>query len=117
MNRCRNSLYIPIVPTELSPLFLLSARVKHIPDAELSRIFQMPKLGTKLKQDSIPLSYTPRKFASHPSNSYFYIIEADHRVTGPDATAKKVAELVSSLLHFTLFITLTSDRSVLKAKW
>ncbi|EIM81285.1 uncharacterized protein STEHIDRAFT_86633 [Stereum hirsutum FP-91666 SS1] len=59
------------------------------------RIFQMPKLGTKLKQDSIPLSYTPRKFASHPSNSYFYIIEADHRVTGPDATAKKVAELRS----------------------
>lgn len=54
----------------------------------------MPKLGTKLKQDSIPLSYTPRKFASHPSNSYFYIIEADHRVTGADAAAKKVAELV-----------------------
>lgn len=63
----------------------------------------MPKLGTKLKQDSIPLSYTPRKFASHPSNSYFYIIEADHRVTGPDAAAKKVAELVRSHLHFGVF--------------
>ncbi|KAK7473160.1 pre-mRNA-splicing factor rse1 [Stygiomarasmius scandens] len=57
------------------------------------RIFQIPKLGTKLKQDSIPLSFTPRKFITHPSNNYFYLIEGDHRVLGDDAAAKKLAEL------------------------
>lgn len=58
------------------------------------RIFQVPKLGMKLKQDSIPLSYTPRKFITHPANSYFYLIEGDHRVMGQDAVDKKLAELV-----------------------
>ncbi|PBK73578.1 hypothetical protein ARMSODRAFT_952665 [Armillaria solidipes] len=57
------------------------------------RIFQIPKLGTRLKADSIPLSYTPRKFITHPHNEYFYIIEADHRTLGDDAVAKKLAEL------------------------
>ncbi|KAF8907837.1 CPSF A subunit region-domain-containing protein [Gymnopilus junonius] len=57
------------------------------------RIFQIPKLGMKLKQDSIPLSYTPRKFITHPGNNYFYMIEADHRVMSEDATAKKLQEL------------------------
>lgn len=60
-----------------------------------SRIFQIPKLGTKLKQDSIPLSYTPRKFITHPTNRYFYLIEGDHRTMGEDAVAKKLDELVS----------------------
>jgi splicing factor 3B subunit 3 len=40
------------------------------------RIFQVPKLGTKIKQDSIPLSYTPRKFITYPGNQYFYMIES-----------------------------------------
>ncbi|KAF7971621.1 hypothetical protein HWV62_20728 [Athelia sp. TMB] len=57
------------------------------------RIFQIPKLGTKLKQDAIPLSYTPRKFISHPSNPYFYLIEGDHRVMGEAAAAQKLDEL------------------------
>ncbi|KAF8070070.1 CPSF A subunit region-domain-containing protein [Lyophyllum atratum] len=57
------------------------------------RIFQIPKLGTKLKQDSIPLSYTPRKFITHPSNHYFYLIEGDHRVMGEDAASKRLDEL------------------------
>ncbi|KAK0505095.1 CPSF A subunit region-domain-containing protein [Armillaria luteobubalina] len=57
------------------------------------RIFQIPKLGTKLKADSIPLSYTPRKFITHPHNEYFYVIEADHRTLGDDAAANKLAEL------------------------
>ncbi|TDL17743.1 hypothetical protein BD410DRAFT_807099 [Rickenella mellea] len=45
------------------------------------RIFTIPKLGTKLKQTSMQLSYTPRKITLHPDNKYFYMIEADHRVT------------------------------------
>ncbi|KAG6897777.1 pre-mRNA-splicing factor rse1 [Termitomyces sp. T32_za158] len=57
------------------------------------RIFQIPKLGTKLKQDSIPLSYTPRKFITHPSNHYFYMIEGDHRVMGEGAASKRLDEL------------------------
>ncbi|KAN0135379.1 CPSF A subunit region domain containing protein [Lactarius tabidus] len=59
------------------------------------RIFQISKLGTKLKQDSLQLSYTPRRFITHPNNSYFYIIESDHRVLGDDAAGKKVQELRS----------------------
>ncbi|KAF9010785.1 mono-functional DNA-alkylating methyl methanesulfonate N-term-domain-containing protein [Cyathus striatus] len=59
------------------------------------RIFGIPKLGMKLKQDSMPLSYTPRKFITHPdpSNSYFYMIESDHRVMSEDAATKKLNEL------------------------
>ncbi|KAL5528100.1 RSE1 [Sanghuangporus sanghuang] len=52
------------------------------------RIFQIPKLGTKLKQESMPLTYTPRKFIPHPMYPYFYMIECDHRVLG-DETAKQ----------------------------
>lgn len=50
----------------------------------------------KLKQDTMPLSYTPRKFITHPTNNYFYMIESDHRVMGEAATAKKLQELVRS---------------------
>ncbi|KAI5116752.1 hypothetical protein M0805_001610 [Coniferiporia weirii] len=57
------------------------------------RIFQIPKLGTKLKQDSMPLTYTPRKFIPHPTNQFFYMIEADHRVMGDEAAKQKLDEL------------------------
>ncbi|EPT04569.1 hypothetical protein FOMPIDRAFT_95487 [Fomitopsis schrenkii] len=56
------------------------------------RIFQIPKLGTKLKQDAIPLSYTPRKFIPHPTNGLFYLIEGDHRVRSDAAVARLVQE-------------------------
>lgn len=58
------------------------------------RIFQIPKLGTKLKQDAIPLSYTPRKFISHPTNQYFYLIEGDHRVMAEAAAANRLNDMV-----------------------
>ncbi|KAH7888865.1 CPSF A subunit region-domain-containing protein [Phlebopus sp. FC_14] len=57
------------------------------------RIFQVPKLGMKLKQDAIPLSYTPRKFISHPTNRYLYLIEGDHRVMGEEAINKRLQEI------------------------
>ena len=63
------------------------------------RIFQVPKLGTKLKQDSMPLSYTPRKFITHPGNHYFYMIEGDHRVLGEVAADAKLQELVCKLIN------------------
>lgn len=49
----------------------------------------------KLKQDSIPLSYTPRRFISHPANRYLYLIEGDHRVMGEEAVDKRLQQLVS----------------------
>ena len=52
-----------------------------------------------MKQDSIPLSYTPRKFISHPTDTVFYMIEADHRTYGPAATQRIIAEKVSSDLE------------------
>lgn len=61
-----------------------------------SSIFTIPKLGEKLKQDSIPLSYTPRKFISHPAANVFYMIESDHRTYGPAATQRIIGEKVSS---------------------
>ena len=55
----------------------------------------------KLKQDSMPLSYTPRKFITHPTNHYLYMIEGDHRVMGLDAVNKRMQELVQTF--FILF--------------
>jgi splicing factor 3B subunit 3 len=81
-------------------------------------IFQIAKLGTKLKQDSLQLSYTPRKFTTHPGNTYFYIIESDHRVLGEVAAAKKLQELVSLLYSEIAYLILTwhvSQRSQKKA--
>ncbi|EIW82846.1 hypothetical protein CONPUDRAFT_81012 [Coniophora puteana RWD-64-598 SS2] len=57
------------------------------------RIFQIPKLGMKLKQDAVPLSYTPRKFVSHPANQYLYLIQGDHRVMSESAAEKKLQEM------------------------
>ena len=60
------------------------------------RIFSITKLGTKLKQDAIPLEYTPRKFVTHPHNHYFYLIESDHRVLSEEAANKQLEKLVSA---------------------
>lgn len=70
------------------------------------RIFQIPKLGQKLKQEIMPLLYTPRKFVSHPVNKLFYLIEADHRTLGPDAAQMQLAELVSRMASIFLYATI-----------
>lgn len=77
-------------------------------------IFQVPKLGTKLKHDSIPLSYTPRKFITHPDpdNHFFYVIEGDHRVWGDEAAAQKIQEMVGDIFVILQFIFLTGSSSV-----
>ncbi|WOO84633.1 Pre-mRNA-splicing factor RSE1 [Vanrija pseudolonga] len=56
------------------------------------RIFTIPKLGEKLKQDSTPLSYTPRKLIGYPYGNVFYSIEADHRTYSPQAIERIVRE-------------------------
>jgi splicing factor 3B subunit 3 len=68
--------------------------IKILALTQIFRIFQIPRLGMKLKQDSMPLSYTPRKFITHPTNRYFYLIEGDHRVYGEAAATQKLEQLV-----------------------
>lgn len=85
-----------IIPTEESLCLDLASSFCVFTDY-FGRIFHIPKLGAKLKQDSIPLSYTPRKFITHPQNNYFYMVESDHRVIGDQEAAKRLDELVSSL--------------------
>lgn len=63
------------------------------------RIFQIPKLGMKLKQDSIPLSLTPRRFISHPKNRHFYLIEGDNRVLGDEAANKRLQAMTQAGQH------------------
>jgi splicing factor 3B subunit 3 len=43
----------------------------------------------------MPLSYTPRKFVSHPNHKLFYLVEADHHTLGPDVTENLLGEMVS----------------------
>ena len=43
----------------------------------------------------MPLTYTPRKFISHPYNTLFYAIETDHRTYGPKAIERILGEKVS----------------------
>ncbi|RPD53419.1 hypothetical protein L226DRAFT_617381 [Lentinus tigrinus ALCF2SS1-7] len=56
-------------------------------------ISQIPQLGTILKQDCIPLDYTPRKFVLHPQNGLFYLIEGDHRTYSEEASREQLAKL------------------------
>jgi splicing factor 3B subunit 3 len=44
------------------------------------RIFTIPTLGQKVKVDSIPLNYTPRRMATHAAYpNLIYTVESDHR--------------------------------------
>ncbi|SNX84139.1 probable splicing factor 3B subunit 3 [Melanopsichium pennsylvanicum] len=62
------------------------------------RIFTIPSLASKLKQDSFALSYTPRRIASHPEeNGLFYIVESEHRTLSPGAQRRRVEALEKEL--------------------
>lgn len=39
-------------------------------------------------QESIPLSYTPRRFVKHPEQPLFYVIESDNNVLAPSTRAR-----------------------------
>jgi len=61
------------------------------------RIFTIADLGTKLKQEIVPLSYTPRKVAPHPSKpGRFFVVEADHRVLSPSTIEQRRAKAAAS---------------------
>ncbi|ETS63975.1 hypothetical protein PaG_02309 [Moesziomyces aphidis] len=62
------------------------------------RIFTIASLASKLKQDSVALSYTPRRMASHPDGQgLFYVAEADHRTLSPGAQRRRVESLDKEL--------------------
>ncbi|TIC28406.1 hypothetical protein E3Q11_01879 [Wallemia mellicola] len=57
------------------------------------RIFTLPNVGQRMKQDSVALSYTPRKILLHPTAPLFLTIESDHRTI----SRERQAELLTSI--------------------
>ncbi|KAA1111956.1 pre-mRNA-splicing factor rse1 [Puccinia graminis f. sp. tritici] len=55
------------------------------------RIFTIPKLGVKVKQDAMPLAYTPRKMLLDPSSKHVITIESEHRTMAPGVKAERLA--------------------------
>ncbi|EWC47138.1 pre-mRNA-splicing factor rse1 [Drechslerella stenobrocha 248] len=56
------------------------------------RIFTVEKISENLQQESIPLSYTPRKMARHPTNPYFYVVSSDSGTLSPESRSKLLAK-------------------------
>ncbi|CAG8975436.1 hypothetical protein HYALB_00010383 [Hymenoscyphus albidus] len=56
------------------------------------RIFSIEKLTDNLLQESIPLTYTPRRFVRHPEHPYFYTIESDNNVLSPAVRTKLLTD-------------------------
>ncbi|CAO1634280.1 unnamed protein product [Sympodiomycopsis kandeliae] len=92
------TLFTPLIFDALDHAWTFSAEM--CPDGLIGivggslRIFTIPSLGSRLKASSIPLSYTPRKMASHPSNNgLFYLVESDHRTLSTWETDRRIAAL------------------------
>jgi splicing factor 3B subunit 3 len=47
----------------------------------MCRIFSIEQLNNNLKQEIMPLSYTPRRMLQHPHRPLFYILETDHNTS------------------------------------
>lgn len=56
-------------------------------------IFTFPRLGQKVQQTAIDLSYTPRKLVTSPATRLLYTVESDHRTFSPSAMQKTVADM------------------------
>ena len=78
-------LQIPIVPTDMSLTShaIPALRYVWLLIARYDRIFSIEKLGNSLLQETIPLTYTPRKFVRHPEQPFFYTIESDNNTLAP----------------------------------
>lgn len=90
--------FTPLVFDALDHVWTFSAEL--CPDGLIGtvgdslRIFTIPALGTKLKAESVPLSYTPRRIAAHPShNGLFYVVESDHRTLSPGEQQRRIAAM------------------------
>ncbi|TLD17954.1 uncharacterized protein PgNI_00866 [Pyricularia grisea] len=60
-------------------------------NGQFLRIFAIEKLGDNVIQKSIPLTYTPRKLAKHPTQRIFYTIEADNNTLAPELREQLMA--------------------------
>ncbi|KAK6332006.1 pre-mRNA-splicing factor rse1 [Orbilia javanica] len=56
------------------------------------RIFTVEKISENLQQESIPLSYTPRKMAKHPTAPYFYVVSSDSDTLSPESRNNLIAK-------------------------
>ena len=63
------------------------------PNCRPDSIFTFPRLGQKVQQTAIDLSYTPRKLITSPATRLLYTVEADHRTFSPSAMQKTVADM------------------------
>jgi hypothetical protein len=54
-------------------------------------------LGVKVKQDAMPLAYTPRKMLLDPTAKHVITIESEHRTMAPGVKAERLA------LHVKIF--------------
>lgn len=70
--------FYPIVPTDL---FSLPFALQLITQRLITRIFSIDQLNNNLKQEIMPLSYTPRRLIQHPHRPIFYILETDHNTS------------------------------------
>ncbi|PLW12995.1 hypothetical protein PCANC_20927 [Puccinia coronata f. sp. avenae] len=55
------------------------------------RIFTIPKLGVKVKQDAMPLAYTPRKMVLDAVSKHVITIESEHRTMSAGVKAERLA--------------------------
>ncbi|KAK9449540.1 CPSF A subunit region-domain-containing protein [Limtongia smithiae] len=56
------------------------------------RIFTMENLTENIKQDLIPLSYTPRRLARNPVHGIFYVVEADNNTLSSGVKEELIAQ-------------------------
>ncbi|WAQ87379.1 hypothetical protein PtA15_8A283 [Puccinia triticina] len=55
------------------------------------RIFTIPRLGVKVKQDPMPLAYTPRKILLDPATKHDITVESEHHTMAPDVQVARFA--------------------------
>ncbi|PKI83751.1 pre-mRNA-splicing factor rse1 [Malassezia vespertilionis] len=80
--------YVWSFTTELCPQGLIGIV------GDTLRIFTLPHLGSQLKMETLPLSYTPRKMAVHPTNpALFYVVESENRALSPWTVAQRIDAL------------------------
>lgn len=77
------------------------------------RIFTVPRLGAKIKQDALPLLYTPRRLVLDIDAQRAVVIETDHRVkpSGAKATALAAYRTSSKRQRLALWPHLVSPSS------
>lgn len=56
------------------------------------RIFSIDKLSDTVLQQTIPLTYTPKRLVKHPEQPYFYTIESENNTLPPELREQLLAD-------------------------